>query len=65
MQPNLPNITFDELFDNAFSEYLDNEFAGGDEDCFHLVDVPNRNANIDERLWRKLIARHLNSYCYT
>ena len=67
MQPNLPRKTFDELIDETFTEYLNNEFeeTKGDPE-FYPLDTPNRLPPevVPNGTWRRLISRHLLPHFY-
>jgi hypothetical protein len=62
MQPNLPRRKFDDLINEAFTEYLNHEYTStkGDPE-FYPIDTPNRLPPqvVPNGTWRRLIARHL------
>jgi len=66
MQPDLKRKKFDDLFNEAFTDYLNCEFDSSEGDPeFYLLDTPNRNpAQIQNAIWRRLIARHLLPHIY-
>jgi hypothetical protein len=66
MQPELKRKKFGDLFTEAFAEYLSYEFDSSEgEPEFYLFDTPNRNpTQVQDAMWRRLIAKHLLSHIY-